>query len=120
MSNEIQAGAESPGLAESRWPSKESLAAILVRFVGVYFTVRGVALAAEAMVFLFFTAQKVGLEDALRGRMFFYVSIATELGAGLYLLFGGQWVFRKLLMPVAREPLDDDGQSENTTRSDIC
>lgn len=89
----------------------ERLAGVLLRVLGVYFVARAIIFGAEEAVRLF-VALRVGntsLNYVLPRHWTNLTFMAAEFAVGAYLLFGGRWVFVKVLMPVVpRSPEDDD------------
>ncbi len=97
---------ESPELTPTevqkpQW-SEAGLAALLLRLLGVYFTSVAVILLVDMATRLFVGFRQFGFDSVMSEFWPRLVSPVFELVVGLYLLIGGQWVYEKLLTPIAR------------------
>lgn len=107
--------------ADTAW-TERSLAAMLLRLLGVYFLAWGLATGAEGLVKLHLVAVEFGLQQAFSQFWSHYlVSPGVQAIIGIYLLFGGKWVFEKVLMPIPRHPaIDDlDNATPNPVENDL-
>ncbi len=87
--------------------SEEGIAALLLRFLGVYFTAWAFISAADKIVFLLAAANKHDLDYAVTRYWSYFAYPVAELIVGLYFLIGGQWVYDRLLVPIHRGSPDD-------------
>jgi hypothetical protein len=82
--------------------SKEALAALLLRFLGVYFLTFGViGTIDEAARIVMAISIGFGTAFATLGQWWRIVRPVIELVAGAYFLTGGQWVYERMLAPMA-------------------
>jgi hypothetical protein len=109
--------------------TQESLAALLLRLLGLYLTVVGIVGGVAEAGYVVLLSNRLGLDNALRQYHFAYlIRPGAELIVGFYFLVGGQWVYDKILTPIRRSfPEDasqgaedddpDDRQGQDNTRS---
>jgi hypothetical protein len=90
----------------AKW-SEEGLATLFLRLLGVYFSSRALIYGIDMAVRLFITSNKTGLESPLSTYWIHFIYPFLELIFGIYFLFGGRWVFEKLLTPIVRSSQED-------------
>lgn len=94
--------------------SNEGLAALLLRLLGVYFLGWAIITGAEEAVRLLVAANKFQMDEILPAHWAHLASLAAQFALGAYLLFAGQWVFEKVLLPIVpAAPNDDDHSNED-------
>jgi hypothetical protein len=84
--------------------NEEGLAAILLRVLGVYFLGWAIITGVEEAVRLLIAISTYSADKILPGHWTSIAYTATVSAVGAYLLFGGQWVLEKVLLPVAPNP----------------
>jgi hypothetical protein len=88
-----------------RWPNEQELAALLLRLLGIYFVAwtvtKGVAVANSVSLI----AREFDWGDPLTWEASLdTASTVVALIIGIYFVIGGQWVFEKVLAPIACRP----------------
>ena len=84
--------------------NEEGLAAILLRVLGVYFLGWAIITGVEEAVRLLIAISTYSADKILPGHWTSIAYTATVSAVGAYLLFGGQWVLEKVLLPVSPNP----------------
>lgn len=110
----VSLNAETDGTC-SEERSEERIAAVLLRVLGVYFLAWAIITGVDeaARLFLGLKMGDISLDDIVLDRARFLAYLAAEFAVGAYLLFGGRWVFEKVLMPIApRSSEDEDADAE--------
>jgi hypothetical protein len=95
--------------------SEERLASLLLRILGVYFLAWAFISGIEEAVrfFVAISVSKIGLDTLFPHHWTYLSYLAAEFTLGAYLLFGGQWVFEKVLVPVIPRPENGDHANED-------
>ncbi|NLS93531.1 MAG: hypothetical protein GXX96_15340 [Planctomycetaceae bacterium] len=113
------------GGCSERALTRENLAELLLRFLGVCFTALGIIGGVEQVSYLLSLSREFGLNDALGHYQWWYLTrSAAELIVGVYFLVGGQWVFDKILTPISSvspeetDPVTEEGGSDDPQVSD--
>jgi hypothetical protein len=115
------AGESAPREPPERITSDARLAALLMRLLGIYFTVGAIVVASEAAIGFVQVSSIIGLEQALTGAFALYARLGgalVQLIIGLYLAIGGRWVLDKILTPVVRRWSDDDDEDEDAAEDE--
>ena len=73
-----------------------------MRLLGVYFCAWGIIDVVREVVRLALAFNKLAPDSIFPERLTTFAYIAAILWVGGYLLFGGQWVFQRLLVPIPR------------------
>jgi hypothetical protein len=97
--------------------SEAGLAALLLRLLGVYFTACAIIYGAEEAVRLLLASRELGLDFVLPKHWTYLTYLVAELTVGLYLLFGGRWVYEKVLTPIAQNPMKNPSDGTDEDRS---
>ncbi len=107
-----------PARPPERALTREGLATVLLRFLGLCLTVFGILGGIQRITYRVFSMQGHDIGDMFWDQSIVISSLVrdliyccAELLIGLYFLIGGQWVYDKILAPVSRSWLDD-GRSE--------
>lgn len=106
-SDQATGGEVAPSGRPKRALTQESLAALLLRLLGLYFATFGVVGAIAEAGLLLVLLRRVGLNAALEQNYRYFIRPGAELLIGAYFLIGGQWVYDKILTPLCRTSLED-------------
>jgi hypothetical protein len=107
------------GRSDAVW-SEAGLAALLLRFLGVYFAAWAIIRGMEHAMRVLLASRQVGLNSALSDYWAYLAEPLPELAVGIYLLVGGRWVYEKLLTPITANPINDTPDDIDKTSNGSC